>query len=302
MASNISAGGFTFDLNSVGGKWYWTVQADNVHGSNQLYRVIDIMSPFGRFSDVELPLPGDIVLAMADTLQQVQQQLAPLLSIISPSNLNISITVTEGDASSSIATIVFQNSGAFGSFLTAIATPDVPWLQSDPSIVSGLNKNEQGQFSIKIVPSTLLSTGSPYTGHITLQDNRQPATVIVYNFNATVLPKPAILTDITQVNLTYSIGFATSGGSQQVQISNSGPAGSILNATLAKVQNRSPWLQFVPTAVGPLASLAISPVTFSVINSGVPLSPGVYTETVLVSSPNASNGPITLICSLTVSP
>jgi hypothetical protein len=302
MATSISAGGFSFDLDSVGGKWYWTVQADNIQGSSQLYRVINIMSPFGRFSDVELPLPGDVVLAMADTLMQVQQQLAPLLSIISPSNPNISVTVTEGDPSSSIATIIFQNAGAFGSFLTATATPDVPWLQADPTVVAGLNKNEQGQFKVLVLPATLLSTGSPYSGHVILQDNRQPATVITYNFNVTVLPRPAILTDITQVNLTYSIGLGSSGGSQQVQVSNSGPAGSILNVTLAKVQNRSPWLQFIPTAVGPLASMAISPVTFSVINSGVPLAPGVYTETVLVSSQNASNSPVTLTVSLTVTP
>lgn len=300
MATSVSAGGFSFDLDSVGGKWYWTVHANNIQGASQVYRVIDIMSPFGRFSDVELPLPGEVVLAMADTLQQVQQQLAPLLALISSPN-PVNVTVTEGDPSSFISTVVFQNAGAFGSFLTATATPSAPWLQVGPTIVSGLNKNEQGQFAIKVVPSILLSTGSPYSGNVVLQDNRQPATVITLNFGVIVLPRPAIATNVTQVVLTYSLNLATSGGSQQVIVSNSGPAGSILNATLAKVQNRSPWLQFVPASVGPLASAAFSPVTFSVLSPGVPTTPGTYTETILISSPNASNGNQTVVVSLVVS-
>jgi hypothetical protein len=239
---------------------------------------------------------------MADTLQQVMQQLAPMLSLISPSNPNINITVTEGDPSSVIALAVFQNIGAFGSFLTATSTPSAPWLQTDPTVVAGLNKNDQGQMSIFVLPATLLSTASPYAGTIVLQDNRQPATVITLFVNAVVLPKPAITTDITQVTLTYNLTTLTSGGSQQVQVSNSGPIGSILNATLAKVQNNSPWLQFVPTSVGPLASAAATPVTFSVVNAGAPTNPGTYIENILISAPNASNNPQTIAVSLVVTP
>jgi len=302
MASSISSGGFTFDLDSIGGKWYWTVQADNIHGVNQLYKVINIMSPFGRLYDVETPIPGDVVSAMAETLQQVQDQLAPLLFIVSPSNPNFNLTVTEGEAGSIVGTIVFQNSGAFGSFLTATATSSVPWLQANPTTVVGLNKNEQGQFTININPALLLATGSPYSGTITLQDNRQVPTVTVFNFGVIVLPKPVIATDTTTVGLTYSINLAASGGSQQVQVSNAGLSGSILNASVAKVQNTSPWLQFVPISVGPLASLASTPVTFSVINAAVPMTPGTYTETVLVYSAMASNISVTLVVSLVVTP
>lgn len=302
MASSISSGGFTFDLDSVGGKWYWTVQADNIYGVNQLYKVTDIRSPFGRLYDVETPIPGDVVSAMAETLQQVKDQLAPLLFIVSPSNPNFVLTVTEGEAGSSVGTIVFQNSGAFGSFLTATATSSVPWLQANPTTVAGLNKNEQGQFTININPTLLLATGSPYNGTITLQDNRQVPTVIVFNFDVTVLPKPVIATDITAVGLTYNITLAASGGSQQVQVSNAGLLGSILNASVAKVQNTSPWLQFVPVSVGPLVSMASTPVTFSVVNAAVPMTPGTYTETVLVYSSMASNTSVALIVSLVVTP
>lgn len=302
MTTSIAAGGFTFDICSVGGQWYWTVRANNIRGSNQLYEIADIRTPFGDFNDVAVPLPGDVVLAMADTLRQFQQQLAPLLQLLSPGTVAFPVTITEGDPSASVAVVPFTNAGAFGSFLTAVATPDVPWLSPTPPVVAGLNKNDQGQFTVSLLPATLLSTGSPYSGHVRLTDNRTPPTVVDLTFTVTVLPRPVLATDVATVTLTYSIGLATAGPPQVVNVSNAGPAGSLLTAALAKVQNHSPWLAFSPSSVGPLAAAGSAPVTFSVVPSGVPGAPGSYTETILVSAPNAPNNPLTVVVTLVVSP
>ena len=302
MTTNLSNGGFTFSINSVGGVWSWAVQANNIQGSNQLYQVADIQTPFGAFVNASIPLPGDVVLAMSDTLQQFQSQLSPHISLLSPGTTTFSQTVTEGDASFIVATVPFQNSGAFGSFLTATATPDSPWLQANPPVIAGLNKNDQGQFSVKLIPAALLAISSPYTGHVNLQDNAASPTTVPLTFTITVLPRPAIATDVTAVSLSYALGTGTPSGAQSVNVSNSGPAGSLLNAVLAKVQNRSPWLAFVPATVGPLVHLASSTVTFSVVPGGVPAIPGTYTETILISSTNASNSPVTVVVTLVVSP
>jgi hypothetical protein len=297
----IGAGGFTFDLDSVGGRWFWTVQANNIQGSSQLYQVTDIRSPFGRFVDVDLPLPGDVVAAMASTLAQFQLQLAPLISLVSPGTSTFSITVTEGDPNSVVAIVPFQNSGAFGSFLTATATPSVPWLSANPPIIAGLNQNQQGQFTITILPATLLASGSPYTGLVNLQDNRITPTSIPITVNVTVLPRPTIATDVTTVNLSYSISGGP-GGAQVCNVSNSGPSGSLLNVTIATVQSKPPWLAFTPTSIGPLASTASAPITFSVVNAGVPLITGTYQVTMIITSPNATDSPVYVLVNLVVSP
>ena len=302
MGSQVAASGFTFDKISVGGTWYWTVRATNVQSSSQLYQVTDITSPFGKLGAVDVPIPGDIVQEMANTIVQLQQQLAPMVALVGSTPTSYSVTVTEGDAQSQIGTVVFQNVGAFGSFLTVVSTPDVPWLSTNPSTVAGLNKNDQGQTTIQLNPATLLATGSPYVGHVNLQDNRNPATVIPVTVNVTVLPRPTMSVSPTTVGLSYAITGSIPGGSQPITVTNAGPAGSTLSFAASKVNNNSPWLAFVPAGGGPLSIGDSAVITCSVVTAGVPLVPGVYSETILISSLTASNGPIAVAVTLTVSP
>lgn len=302
MASQVAASGFTFDKISVGGTWYWTVRATNIQSSSQLYQVTDIISPFGKLGAVDVPIPGDIVLEMANCISQLQQQLAPMLALVGTTPVTYAVTVTEGDAASQVAIIPFQNVGAFGSFMTVTSTPDSPWLSANPPTVAGLNKNDQGQTTIILNPATLLATESPYTGHVNLQDNRSPSTVIPITVVVTVLPKPEIGVSPSSVALSFTITGSIPSGAVSLTITNTGPAGSSLSFTVAKVNNLSPWLAFVPASGGPLASGDSAIVTCSVVTSGVPLVPGTYTETLLVSSPNSSNGPVSVPVTLTVNP
>jgi hypothetical protein len=302
MGSYVAAGGFTFDKISVGGTWYWTVRATNVQSSSQVYQVADIISPFGKLGAVDVPIPGDIVLEMASCISQLQQQLAPLLALVGATPTVYSVTLTEGDPSSLVAAVPFQNVGAFGSFLTVVSTPDSPWLSASPSTVAGLNKNDQGQVTVQINPALLLASGSPYSGHVNLQDNRTPPTVIPITVNVVVLPRPSIAVSPSTVPLSYTITGAIPGGAVAITVSNSGPPNSSLSFSASKVNNNSPWLSFVPVGGGPLAPAGSAILTFSVVPAGVPLIPGVYSEIVMISSPNASNGPVSIPVTLTVNP
>ena len=296
--SSVAGTGCTFNVSSVGGTWSWTVLANNVQGLGQQYQVVDVMTPYGKFTDVVVPLPGDVVTAMADSISQLQEQLAPRVLLLSGTPSSYSATVTEGDTALSLATVPFVNAGAFGSFLTVTATPDSPWLTAAPPKVSGLGKNQSGQTSIGVLPALMLATASPYVGHVLLQDNNSDELPITVN--VTVLPRSQIGVSAPAVSLSYAIQSGISGGAQQSIVSNAGPLGSVLNFTAAKIQNSSPWLAFTPSSDGPLASGDTSIITFSLVPANLPTIPGTYTETVAIASRTASNSPQNITVTLVV--
>lgn len=297
MSTGVLGGGFDFSVCSVGGTWRWRVTANNVHGAGQFYQVEDIRTPFGSLANTDVPIPGEVVAAMADSLQTFRQQLQPHLSLTSQASYNI--TVTEGDPLTSVGTATFTNSGAFGSFMTAYGSPGASWLSVDPPSVAGLGKNASGQARIWVDPRIMLAADSPYSGHVIFQDNADPASVAPVSVMVTVLPRPEIqVQDV--VALTYYMSSGVSGGPIPVAVSNSGPSGSTLGFSLSKVQNQSPWLSFTPSSGSNIASGSDVTVTFSVVTANVPHIPGVYTEIVRVSSPNASNSPRDVEVRLTV--
>lgn len=298
----VSGAGFSFTKNSVGGAWSWSISAANVSGSSQEFSVSDITSPFGRLGNISIPIPGDVITAMAESLSDLQNQLVPSITLVSGTPTSYSITITEGDSSSSVASIPFTNSGAFGSFLTASSTPGSSWLSSSPAVIPGLGKNRQAQFNASVVPSTMLSSLSPYSGYINLQDVNNPSTVIPITFNVIVLPKPEIGVSSSTVNLVYSMTSGIVNGAQQSIITNTGPGTSILNFTAAKIQNISPWLSFTPSSSGPLGSGDDAILTFSIVSPNVPMLPGTYTEIVQIASRTAVNSPrsITVVLTVTV--
>jgi len=301
MTTNVSGGCFKFDTESTGGTWAWTVRSNNLQGLGQLYEVIDITTPWGPFTIAEIPLPGDVVTAMADSLTQVQDQLAPLLALVNPTVTTFNITIVESDPNEEIGTVAIMNAGAFGSFMTATATPDSAWLEVTPSSVSGLGRNEQANFNISLLTATLLNSGSPYNGKVTIQDNRVPPTSVEISVIATVLPRPEITATPTSISLTYISSTGVPGGAQQFTVENSGPAGSTLEYTVAKLYNTSDWMDFTPSSGGPLTSGQSAIVTVSVDSTNASsLTPGSYSDTLRISSTRASNSPVDVLVNLTV--
>jgi hypothetical protein len=302
MGSNVASGGFRFSKISVGGTWYWTVSASNVQGASQQYYVCDIQTPFGRYTDgVDVPIPGDVVQEMAGSMTQLQQQLAPLLALVAGQQTSFNITVTQGDAASLVGAVNIINAGAFGSFMTATATPTVPWLSASPVTIPGIGQNQTGQFSVILDPTILVAQQAPYVGTVNLQDNRATPTVIPLTVNVTVLPPPVISAQPAVIQLTWTLLTAANSGSQQLTITNTGPTSSILNATVAKVQNNSPWLAFNPPTVSGLAGGQSTIVTLSLWSAGIPQVPGTYFEILQISSPNPTVTPVNVQVQLVVS-
>jgi hypothetical protein len=302
MTLQVEGGGFRFKTKSVGGYWSWEVDSQNQQGVGQFYTVQDIQTPYGPLTNVMIPIPGNVIAEMASSLAQFQQQLSPLLTLVQPAQTTFTVTITEGDPDVSVGTVKVQNSGAFGSFMSAFATPSVPWLKTSPSSVDGLGKNEQASFGIVLSPQILLSSGSPYSGVVLLQDNRNPQTTIPIIVNVVVLPRPVIVASPTLTTLTYVLCTNTPGPSQQLTVQNGGPIGSTLDFTIAKVNNASAWLSFSPSGGTGIPSSGMFPVTLSIVQAGVPMVPGVYKEVLRISSPNAANGHVDVNVELSVSP
>ena len=301
MGASVASGGFRFEQVSVGGTWYWTISADNILSSTQQFYLKDIQTPFGRYTDgVDVPIPGDVVLAMASSLSQFQQQLAPLLALAPGQQTVYNVTATQGDPASQVGTVIVLNSGAFGSFMTATASPSVPWLSASPTVIPGIGQNQNGQFNIILDPTVLQTQSTPFVGVINLQDNRTPPTLIPITFNVTILPQPIIGVNSPCFNFSWTLLTAANSGVQQLVVTNNGPATSVLNFTVAKVQNCNSWLEFSPTYANGLNSGSSATITFTLNSGAIPQLPGEYFETILISSQNASNSPVAVQVTLCV--
>lgn len=299
MAATVKGGSYNFQQASVGGYWSWTIDSNNTFGVGQQYQISNINTPYGPLIAVSIPIPGDIVIAMSDSLLDVQSQLAPLMALVQPAITVFPITITEGDPDIVVGSVPFQNIGAYGSFMSVSATPDSVWLTGAPSSFQGIGKNVSDSVVISLLTSTIVFASTPYSGVINLQDNHNPATVIPITIAVTVLPRPTILASPTSIPLNYILSTATSSSPQVLTIKNSGPVGSILNYSVAKV-NGYGWLAITPGTGGPLGSGISTTETISVVPSKVPLIPGTYTETLHISSINASNSPVKITVSISV--
>jgi len=214
---------------------------------------------------------------MSDSLNTFSQQLSPNLYLSSPASLFV--VVNEGDGILDFDTITIINTGALGSFLSASATGSHPWILVNPSTVLGLGKNQPGTFGIKINPSNLLSSSSPYSGVVNLQNLSDPMVVIPVSLAVTVLPRPQILLSAITINFTYDIASNTVSGPVGVDVTNSGPLTSLLSLYISKIQDRSPWLLYSPSHIDNLASGNTETITFSLNVSCINKIPGLYTDT-----------------------
>lgn len=300
--TTVSGSAFEFSLESTGGLWRWKVASQNIYGAGISYEVSDIDTPWGPLFQTAIPVPADVVTEMASTILQIQQQLAPLLALIDPSQTSFVIVISEGDPNLVVATVPFYNDGAFGSSLTATSTPSVAWLRSAPGQIGSLGKNDQGQFVITLLTGSLAAASSPYLAVVNLQDNRVPSTIIPLAFSVSVLPRPVVAVDVTTVVFNWYQMTDSGDGPVTVTVSNDGPPNSIMDWESGHLHNNSAWFTSSPTSGGPLASGGSEPVQVSLVSASIPGTPGTYTDVLRISSPNASNGYVDVAVSLNVIP
>lgn len=291
-------GGFSFNLaSSAGGTWQWTVAAMNLQVPSLPYQIQDITTPYGPMNVAAIPLPADVVQAMAQSITDVMNQIKPRMTLVS-SQTSFSVGVTEGDPRRSVGAVQIRNDGGFGSFLSASATPDVPWLVVLTPEITGIARGATAQFNFDLVPDALLAAQSPFTGHVTIRDVADATSFITITVTVLVIPRPAINVSTQNVAMLWSVSNATP-VVQYVTVTNSGPGTSNLSFTTTKLTN-APWLMISPESGGPLPAGTGQTLTFSIRGSSVPQPIGTYTETVRVYSTNASNSPIDIQVTLTV--
>jgi hypothetical protein len=200
----------------------------DVSQSIPAYQVRDIRSPYGLLRD-SIPIPGEVVQAMADSIVELKSNFSPAILIGPPTSLVFE--VDEGRGYSDPQSVIITNSGVFGSILSASLTSSASFVKVSPSTVGGLAVNESGSFIVEVDSTGLLATSSPYSESVSVQDptaTNNPRTVPVL---INVRPKALVAT--STVLVTFNVVRPLNGQypaipTQTFSISNGGPSGSVL--------------------------------------------------------------------------
>lgn len=259
----------------------------DVSGSTPRFMVSGIVSPFGILRD-SIPIPGEVVEAMADSITEVKRQFPPAILVGPPSAL--SFTITEGQGFSLPQEVILTNNGVFGSLLAATLTSSSPAVVVSPAQIGNLSSNETGSFDVAVNSAGLLALESPYSAVITIQDPSATNTPQVLPITIDVRPKAEIAATATE--LAFSVVKPLSGAfpiipSQTFVIQNVGPSGSVLEWQLQKAAC-IPWLSSFGPVHGTLGSGEGDVITVAVAPPTTTLT-GTYVETLKVTGFSANH-------------
>lgn len=279
LASNLRFHDYQFGFTTPTGSWRWTTRLD-VTLSNPSYSIRDIVSPIGLLRD-SIPIPGDIIKAMSDSIDDLKANFAPTILMASP----LTFSVDEGRGLSLPQSVLVTNSGVYGSLLGVTLTPSAGYILVSPAQVGNLAKNETGSFNVSVDSTTLLASSSPIAGSISVQDPTATNNPITYGITINIRPKATLLLSVG--SLSFSVVKPLSGAfpsipTQTFQVTNTGASGSVLAYSAQKLIGLSDWLtSFIP-ATGSLNSGVSQTITVTVAPPDNMMA-GTYTETLRVS-------------------
>jgi hypothetical protein len=261
------------------------------------FQVRDIISPFGLLRD-SIPLPGDVVQAMGESIDELKSQFRPVILIGPPASLMFE--VDEGRGFSATQEALITNSGVYGSLLDATLVPSAPYVTVAPSTLGNLAFQESGTFNVAVNSLTL--TPGTYGATVLVQDDT--ATNNPQSLPVTILVRPKATIDITPLVLNFTVVKPLTGPfpaipSQIFTIENTGPVGSVLEFLVQRLTCLSEnWLvSFTPTS-GTLLSGETQDVTI-LIAPVESLPTGTYQETMRVSG-YSSNSYMDVLIQLTI--
>lgn len=299
LAANLQTQDFKFQVIVQTGPWRWTTRMD-LSQSAPVFSVQDIISPFGILRDT-IPIPGEVVQAMSESIDEILTQFPPNILMGPPASLTFD--VDEGRGFSVSQTVIITNDGVYGSLLNASLASSAPYLTVQPANIGNLAFNETGQFEVAVDSTLLLAANSPFAETITVQDPNAVNTPQVFSVTINVRPQATI--DVSPTSLDFSVTKPISGAfpaipTQQFSVTNTGPAGSVLDWQVQKLTGLSDdWLKNFTPVSGSLNSGESELVTVSVIpDSGVGL--GTFQETLRISGFSTNDSvdlPITLVVS-----
>lgn len=281
LAPNLQKQDYEFKSLTLQGTWRWVTRVD-VSQSVPVYQVLNIVSPWGLLRD-SIPLPGEIIQAMAESIVELKSAFAPSILVGPPST--ITFTLDEGRGFGSSVSVQVTNNGVFGSLLSASMTTSAAYLRVTPANIGNLAFNESGSFEVLADSSNLLAINSPYSATVILQDTsavNNPQTLPV-----TVIVRPKAIISLSPAMLLFVATKPGSGSfapvpSQQFTIQNTGPTGSVLEYRVQKLVGQSDWLVSFAPITGLLAASETQANTV-VVQPPDTLGVGVYTETLRVS-------------------
>ncbi len=281
LAANIRFQDYQFAYQTPRGIWRWTTRVDTSLSSPS-YEVRDVASPYGLLRD-SIPIPGVVVQAMAQSIDELKTAFAPgiLLGPVS----SLTFNVDEGRGWSDPQPITITNTGPYGSLLGTTVTVADAYVKADPANVGNLASNQTGSFDVTVDSTNLISVDSPYATVVTVQD--PDATNSPQTFPVMVVVRPKATIDALPATVTFYVTRNVDGTfpaipNQQFTVQNIGPAGSILNYQIQKLTGVSPWLISFTPYFGTLDSSATQIVVVTA-QPVVGTPTGTYTESLRIS-------------------
>lgn len=253
----------------------------DVSGAAPRFLVGGIVSPFGILRD-SIPIPGEVVEAMADSITEVKRQFPPAILVGPPSAL--SFVVTEGQGFSHPEEVILTNNGVFGSLLGATLTSSSPYVVVSPAQIGNLSSNETAAFDVAVNSAGLLAIESPYSAVITIQDPSATNSPQVLPVTIDVRPRAEIA--VLPGELFFHAAKPLAGPfapipHQTFVVQNVGAPGSVLEWQLQKT-GCVPWLASFGPVHGSLGAGESETVTV-VVAPPVTTLTGTYVETLKIS-------------------
>lgn len=252
----------------------------DVSQSMPQFTVRDVVSPFGLLRD-NVPIPGPVVEAMAQSISELQQAFAPLL-LVAPTTLTF--TVDQGRGFSDPQTVTITNNGVYGSLLSPTLTTSAPFVTVSPATLGGLAFNEAAQSQVSVDSTNLLALNSPYAATVVVQDAN--ATNSPQTISLAVVVRPLAHIVLSPQTLTFYVTRPLIGPfppipAQTFALTNAGLPGSALNWQAVKLLGVS-WLASYNPISGELGGGATENVTV-VVQPDDGMTQGTYTETLRVT-------------------
>jgi hypothetical protein len=298
-AANIQTQDYGFRYTTASGTWRWVTRMD-VSGAGVVFEIREINSPFGSLRDT-IPIPGEVITAMADSITEVQSNFPPNI-LLGPPPTPLVFDVDEGRGFSDSQNVVVTNDGVFGSLLNIALATSASYVTTTPATVGNLAANEAGSFDVAVDSTDLLASMSPISETISASDANASNSPIVYDVTINVRPKATIA--LSSVLLSFTVSKPLTGSfpaipSQTFEVENTGAAGSSLDYQIRAFTGLAgDWLSGFAPVTELLASGATQLTTVSVapIDS---MGPGFYEEILRVSG-YSTNSYVDLTVQLTI--
>ena len=221
---------------------------------------------------------------MAESVVNISQAFSPSILLGPPSSL--SFTVNEGEGISLPQSFSITNNGSFSSLLNFQVTPADSYVRlSGVQPYPGIPQNESRSFQASVDSTNLIAASSPYASSLTISSSQ--ATNSPQNLPITITVRPKAIISLSSISLTFTVVKPLTGSfppipDQILTVTNTGPAGSLLDFQVRKLSGLSPWLTTLSPSSGSLGSSSSQNIQISVVPPDSML-PGTYTEIIRIS-------------------